>query len=181
MVYEDAEVCVSDPFPDAIVSFPSMCGEVTPDRAWDCRLDGERVPLCTTLGEVTVVANSSASDHEEKDESTVQTKNELNDKNASVVNSFKQKTMEIGAKMFFFACQSIFLKRYSKYFRIWTSYTTKKRTSELENNQKSLLIKLDEQQNLVRKSSEKNSATKLIVGLKIESNYKGQGTWYDYY
>jgi hypothetical protein len=70
MVYEDTDVCVSDPLPDAIVSFPNMRGEVTPDRAWDCRLDGERVPLCTTLGEVTVVANSSASDPEEKDEAT---------------------------------------------------------------------------------------------------------------
>ena len=70
MVYEDAEVCVSDPLPDAIVSFPNMRGEVTPDRACDCRLDGERVPLCTTPGEVTVVANSSASDPEEREEAT---------------------------------------------------------------------------------------------------------------
>ena len=70
MVYEDVEVCVSDPLPDAIVSLPNMHGEVTPDRACDCRLDGERVPLCTTPGEVTVVANSSASDPEEREEAT---------------------------------------------------------------------------------------------------------------
>ena len=49
MVNEDAGVCTPDPLPEATASFPTIRGEVAPDRARDCRLDGERDPLRPTL------------------------------------------------------------------------------------------------------------------------------------
>jgi hypothetical protein len=47
-----------------------MSGEVAPDRARDCRLDGECNPLRPTPDEVTIAAGSMASDPEEKEEAT---------------------------------------------------------------------------------------------------------------
>ena len=67
---DDAGVCAPDPLPDATVSFPSMRGEAVPDRARDCRLDGECNPLRPTPDEVTIAAGSMASDPEEKEEAT---------------------------------------------------------------------------------------------------------------
>ena len=64
MVKDDAGVCAPDPLPDATVSFPSMRSEVVPDRARDCE------PLRPTPDEVTIAADSIASDPEEKEEAT---------------------------------------------------------------------------------------------------------------
>ena len=68
MVKDDAGVCAPDPLPDATVSFPSMRGEAVPDRARNCRLDGECNPLRPTPDEVTIAVGSRASDPEEKEE-----------------------------------------------------------------------------------------------------------------
>jgi hypothetical protein len=68
MVNEDAGVCTPDPLPDATASFPTIRGEVAPDRARDCRLDGERDLLRPAFGEVTVAVNPITSDSEEKEE-----------------------------------------------------------------------------------------------------------------
>ena len=70
MANEDAGVCTPDPLPDAVASLPTIRGEVTPDRARDCRLDGERDLLKPTFGEVTVVVSPRASDPEEREEAT---------------------------------------------------------------------------------------------------------------
>jgi hypothetical protein len=70
MVNEDASVCTPDPLPDAVASLPTIRGEVAPDRARDCRLDGERDLLEPTFGEATVVVSPRASDSEEREEAT---------------------------------------------------------------------------------------------------------------
>ena len=70
MVKDDAGVCAPDPLPDVTVSFPSMRGEAVPDRACNCRLDGECIPLRPTPDEVTIAVCSGASDPEEKGEAT---------------------------------------------------------------------------------------------------------------
>ena len=69
MVNEDG-VCAPDPLPDATASFPTIRGEVAPDRARDCRLDGKHSPLRPTPGEMTIAADSMISDPEEKEEAT---------------------------------------------------------------------------------------------------------------
>jgi len=68
MVNEDAGVCTPDPLPDATASFPTIRGEVAPDRARDCRLDGKHSPRRPTPGEMTIAADSMISDPEEKEE-----------------------------------------------------------------------------------------------------------------
>ena len=64
MVNEEAGVCTADPLPDATASLPTIRGEVAPDHARDCRLDGERDLLGSAFGEVTVVVNHMTSDPE---------------------------------------------------------------------------------------------------------------------
>ena len=70
MLKDDAGVCAPDELPDATVSFPNMRGEVAPDRARDCGLDGKCKPLRPTPDEVTIAADSTTSDPEEKEEAT---------------------------------------------------------------------------------------------------------------
>ena len=71
------------------------------------------------------------------------------------------------------------LKRYSRYFRIWISFTTKSRTLELETNQKILQQKFDEQQQLLEKTKEIRSDSGYAVGVKVQSNYRNEGKWYE--